>query len=168
MLLKRVMRSTQLAPMTPSVVSTLPSWLCVFSEVVSRIPGAIVAHAHQRRGREKKKSLARGLSFWGLTRQAGGSGESNARGRSCCYCCCSLVVLLWVCVCIWQNRQLRGLRYSARPRPCGVVLLFDGKGRVLQAPLTSFDRGECSWSRMRLFLQGRIEGRRQNGLTGVL
>lgn len=44
MLLRRVMRSTQFAPMTPSVVSTLPSWLRVFSELVSSIPGAMVAH----------------------------------------------------------------------------------------------------------------------------
>jgi hypothetical protein len=43
MLLRSVMRSTQFAPMTPSVVSTLPSWLRVFSELVSRTPGAMVA-----------------------------------------------------------------------------------------------------------------------------
>lgn len=46
MLRRRVMRSTQLAPITPSVVSMLPSWLCVFSEFVSRMPGAIVTHTH--------------------------------------------------------------------------------------------------------------------------
>lgn len=45
------MRSTQFAPMTPSVVSTLPSWLRVLSELVSRIPGAMFA-GHARGWKE--------------------------------------------------------------------------------------------------------------------
>ena len=36
------MRSRQLGPMTPSVVSMLPSWLWVFSELVSSMPGDIL------------------------------------------------------------------------------------------------------------------------------
>lgn len=59
MLLRRVMRSTQFAPMTPSVVSTLPSWLRVLSELVSSIPGAMVVHHARGLGRMGRAKLVR-------------------------------------------------------------------------------------------------------------